>query len=109
MTLTTRIVGALILAALIPMAVVLAVPLAQQQRAADDETAARLARVREQAEKLIATERAAVQKAADRAAEALGSDHAWQTAVIRGPEAVAQPVAAGLASRFGLDSVKIAS
>jgi signal transduction histidine kinase len=107
MTLTTRIVGALVLAALIPMAVVLAVPLSQSKKSADDQTAGHLARVREQTERLIAGERAAAKKAADRAAEALGSDHTWQTAVIRGPEADAQPVAAALGSRFGLDRVKI--
>src|SRR5258705_10128862 len=109
MTLTTRIVGALVLAALIPMAVVLAVPLSQSKKTADDQTAAHLSRVREQTERLIAGERAGAKKAADRAADALKSDRAWQADVIRGPELVAQPVAAALASRFGLDVVTILS
>jgi len=107
MTLRTRIVAALVLAALIPMAVVLAVPLVQAERRASDETARRLGVARAQAEILLEKERAAARDAADRAAEALAADHGAVVAVVRGPESVARPRAEALAERFRLDRVVV--
>jgi signal transduction histidine kinase len=109
MTLRTRIVAALVLAALIPMAVVLAVPLAQAERRAEEATARSLELARTNATFLLEKERALTRAAADRAAAALRENHASQTAVVRGPEPVAGPVAAALAEHFGLDRVEIRS
>jgi hypothetical protein len=107
MILRTRIVGALVLAALIPMAVVLAVPLVQAEKRASDQTARRLDDARRQAESLIERERAGLSSAADHAAKALAADRDDVAAVLRGPESEARPVAERLASRFGLDGVAV--
>jgi len=107
MTLRARIVAALVLAALIPMAVVLAVPLVRAEKRAADETAQRLDRTRAQAAILVEKERAAFREVSDRAAAALADNHAALTAVLRGPESVARPVAGTLGERFGLDRVEI--
>jgi signal transduction histidine kinase len=107
MTLRTRIVAALVLAALIPMAVVLLVPLAQAEKRAEEATARALELAGRNMTFLIEKERAGTRTAADRAAAALAENHASLTAVVRGPESVARPVAAGLAERFGLDRVEI--
>lgn len=107
MTLRTRIVAALVLAALIPMAVVLAVHLVQAEKRAADETARLLTVAQSQTEILLENERAAVRIAADRAAEALSADSNGLAAVVRGPESVAHPVAAALAERCGLDRLEV--
>jgi two-component system nitrogen regulation sensor histidine kinase NtrY len=107
MTLRTRIVAALVLAALIPMAVVLAVGLVQAEKRAGEETDRRMTRAREQAEALVEIERSLARSAADRAAESLAADRNELAAVLRGPESVARPVAAVLAARHGLDRVEI--
>jgi nitrogen fixation/metabolism regulation signal transduction histidine kinase len=107
MTLRTRIVGALIVAALLPMAVVLAVPLAQAQRRAREDTAERVAKAQQFATTLVNEARASMAHAADQAAGDLASDHDALTAVLRGPESVAHPVARGLAERYGLAGVEI--
>jgi len=109
MTLGARIVGALIVAALLPMAVVLAVPLWQAQRRAADETARRLAQAERQAEILADDERRALRAAADRARDDLAADHDALAAVVRGPEGAAHAAAAALAARNGLDRVEIAA
>jgi signal transduction histidine kinase len=106
MNLRTRIVAALVLAALIPMAVVLAVPLVQAEKRAHEETGRRMDHAREQLEALLENERSAVRSGADRAAKALTADRNDQAAVLRGPESVARPVAAALAA-YGLDRVEI--
>jgi signal transduction histidine kinase len=108
MTLRTRIVAALVLAALIPMAVVLAVPLAQAERRAEEATGRSLELARKNATFLLEKERAQTKAAADRAAAELAKNHAFQTAVVR-PDSVASAVAAALAERFGLDRVEIRS
>jgi signal transduction histidine kinase len=111
MILRTRIVGALVLAALIPMAVVLAVPLVQANKRASDQTARRLDDARGRAELLIEQERAKLRDDVDHAAEALAADRDDVAAVLRGPESLAQPAAgrlAGrLADRFALDGVEV--
>ena len=109
MTLRTRIVAALVLAALIPMAVVLAVPLVQAGKHASEDTARRLERARVQATFLIESQRQTARAAADRAAEYLANNHADSAALVRGPESIAGPVATTLASRFGLDGVEVSS
>ena len=107
MTLKTRIVAALVLAALIPMAVVLAVPLVQAKKRASEETARRLEDARRQAETLIERERAGLRSAADHAAETFAADRYDVAAVVRGPESVARSVAGRLAGRYGLDGVEV--
>jgi signal transduction histidine kinase len=107
MTLRTRIVAALVLAALIPMAVVLAVPLVQARKRASEETAGHLATARRLAEFLIERERAKLRSDSTRAAFELAADRRAVERVARGPEPVARPVAGELASRFGFDGVDV--
>jgi signal transduction histidine kinase len=107
MNLRTRIVAALVLAALIPMAVALAVPLVQAEKRAGDVTARLMEEARTRAEALVEIERAAARSEADRAAESLESDRNDLAAVLRGPESVARPVAAAIAARHRLDRVEI--
>ena len=107
MTLQTRIVGALLVAALVPMAVVIAVPLVQSGKRAREETARRRDRALRQAAVLLNDERRSLATEADRAARGLASDPDDQTAVVRGPEAVARPVALRLAERHGFGAVAI--
>jgi two-component system, NtrC family, nitrogen regulation sensor histidine kinase NtrY len=109
MTLGTRIVAALILAALIPMAVVLAVPLVRAEKRAREQTEQRLEQARRQATILLDEQRADLGQAADRAAEDLASDREALAAVVRGPETLASPVAQALAERFVLAHVTIVS
>lgn len=107
MTLRIRIVAALVLAALIPMAVVLAFPVFQAEKRADAETQERLRRTTATVAKLVEREAAEARGEADRAAAELAEDHAAKNAVVRGPESIAHPVAAILAARFGFDRVEI--
>ena len=107
MTLRARIVAALVLAALVPMAVVLVVPLFRAQRRASDETEARVERATRQAKVLLARERAVTRLATDRAASELESDRAALAALLRGPQALASPVARALRERYGLDRLVI--
>ena len=107
MTLQTRIVGALVVAALVPMAVVIAVPLVQAGKRAREETARRRDRALRQATVLLNDERRSLATEADRAARELASEPDAQTAVVRGPEAVAKPVAVRLAERHGFSAVSI--
>lgn len=109
MTLTTRIVAALVLAALIPMAVVLAVPLAQAGKRAAEATEKRVRGAKDQVSALLDYERASLKTTADRAAADLASNRPALAAVVRGPEPLAKPVASGLAERFALDEVEIVS
>ena len=109
MTLGARIVGALILAALVPMAVVLAVPLWQAQKRAGEQTASALELARRQAGILLDDERRALREAADRAAGDLASDHDALAAVVRGPEGPARAAVRGLAERNGLEGLEVAS
>ncbi len=109
MTLGARIVAVLALAALLPMAVVLIVPLTQAERRARDETARRVATAGSQASAVLAEERAALRADADRAAAALSGSTADQITLVRGPETAARSVASNLAERFRLDSVEITS
>jgi len=109
MTLRRRIVAALVLAALIPMAVVLAVPLVQAGKRAREETVLRLERARVVATFLIESQRATTRAAADHAAKDLANDRAGLAALLRGPESIADPVVGTLVSRFGLDRVEVLS
>jgi signal transduction histidine kinase len=107
MTLRTRIVAAMVLAALIPMVVVLAVWLFQAKKRADDETARRTALTRKQATILLAKEVDTAKLAADRAGESLSGDRPGLANLLRGPESIARPVAKGVAERYGFDRVEI--
>ncbi len=107
MTLRARIVVALVLAALIPMAVVLAVPMVQAEKRAADETTRRLAQALVQASILLGQEQTAARSSADRAAGSLALDRGALAAVLRGPESVARPVTRALAERFDLDRVEV--
>jgi nitrogen fixation/metabolism regulation signal transduction histidine kinase len=107
MTLGTRIVGALILAALVPMIVVVVMPLVQAGKRAQEETEHRLEQARRQAEGLVDDLRVEVSREADRAAADLAADRDALAAVLRGPGTVAAPVARSLAERHGFDRVTI--
>ncbi|HEX4826418.1 MAG TPA: ATP-binding protein [Candidatus Polarisedimenticolaceae bacterium] len=107
MTLQTRIVGALVVAALVPMAVVIAVPLAQSRKRADEETAHRRDRALKLAAVLLNDERRSLATEADRAARELGAEPEDLAALVRGPEAIAKPVAVRLAERHGFTAVSI--
>ncbi len=107
MTLRTRIVAALVLAALIPMAVVLAVSLVQAEKRANEQTAHGMEQARVQALALLEKERTAARIDADHAAESLAANRSDLTAVVRGPEPLARPVAVTLAERFGFDRVEV--
>ncbi len=107
MTLRTRIVAALVLAALIPMAVVLAVPLVQAEKRAAEQTAKATELTLKQASKLVEFERVAAATDADGAAKALAGDRDATAAVLRGPESVARPRAEALAARFRLDRLDL--
>jgi two-component system, NtrC family, nitrogen regulation sensor histidine kinase NtrY len=107
MTLGTRIVAALILVALIPMVVVLALTLVQAEQRARGETERRTAQARRQASILLDAEASDLRAAADRAAADLSADRDGLIAVRRGPEAAARPVARALAERHGLTRVEI--
>jgi signal transduction histidine kinase len=107
MTLRARIVAALVLAALVPMAVVLAVPLVQAERRAAEVTAKVMEQTRARAAALVEKERSAARADADRAAESLAADRNELAAVLRVSESVARPVAGTLAARFRLDRVEI--
>jgi signal transduction histidine kinase len=107
MTLGTRIVLALILAAIVPMAVVLAIPLLRAGDRAREDTRHLLRQTERQATVLIDGEKTAAASAADRAADDLASDREGLAAVLRGPEGVARPVARGLAERYGFDRMAV--
>ena len=113
MTLRTRIVAALVLAALIPMAVVLAVPLVQAEKRAAEQTAKATSSVRKLASELIERERVRATTDADRAAKALASEREAIAAILRGPEDVArqkaEALAEPLAEPFGFDRVDVLS
>jgi signal transduction histidine kinase len=107
MTLRSRLVIALALAALVPTAVVVTVPLLQARRRAASETEARVAQAARQAGVLLEEERAGLADAADRAAADLRANRDGIAALLRGPEGLASPVARGLAQDFGLDRIRL--
>ncbi len=107
MTLRMRIVAALVLAALIPMAVVLAVPLIEAGKRADGETEEKRDLARNQASRLLEKEKQKARASADAAASGLANNRAALAAVLRGPESVARPVASDLAEKLGLDRVEV--
>ena len=107
MTLRARIVAALVLAALIPMAVALAVPLIQAEKRANEQTTHNMEQARVQAIALLEKEQSAARIDADRAAKSLAANRSDLTALVRGPEPLARPVAAVLAERFGFDRVEV--
>lgn len=109
MTLRTRLVAALLAAALVPMALVVVVPLLRSVDRAREETRGRVEAARRQATVLLDQERDRLKDAADRAASDLASDPRRLAAVLRGPEAVASPVARGLAERYSCDRIVITS
>ncbi len=109
MTLRTRIVAALVLAALIPMAVVLAVPLVQAEKRAAEETAKATELALKQASKLVELARSEAATAADGAAKELAADRDAIAAVLRGPESVARATTKALAEHFDLDRVEVNS
>jgi nitrogen fixation/metabolism regulation signal transduction histidine kinase len=96
MTLRSRLVIALALAALVPTAVVVTVPLLQARRRAASETEARVAQAARQAGVLLEEERAGLADAADRAAADLRANRDGIAAQLR-----------GLAQDFGLDRIRL--
>ena len=94
-------------AALVPTAIVVAVPLLAAGRRADEETLRRIDRAGRQARLLLEEERTGLEGAADRAAADLRGDREALAAVLRGPEGPAGGAARAVAERFGLDRVRI--
>lgn len=107
MTLGARIVAALSLAALVPMAVVLAVPLVRAGSRARQETARLVEDASRKGGILLDGESTSLREAADRAAKDLAGDRESVSAFVRGPERLAQPVARGLAERYRFDRVVV--
>jgi len=107
MTLRIRIVAALVLAALIPMAVVLAVPLVQAEKRANEVTAKRVELAQKQASSRVERARVAFGVEVDRAAKALAADRNAIAAGARATLGLAPATAEALALRFGLDRVEI--
>ena len=107
MTLRSRLVAALAFAAIVPTAVVVTVPILQAGRRAELETERRVGQAGRQAAVLLEEERAGLTDAADRAAADLRGNREGLAAVLRGPDAVAGPVARALAERFALDRLRI--
>jgi two-component system nitrogen regulation sensor histidine kinase NtrY len=108
-TLRTRLVAALLTAALVPMALVVVVPLLRAVDRAREETRVRVEAARRQAGALLDQERDRLKDAADRAASDLASDARGLASVLRGPEAAASTVARGLAERHACDRIVVSS
>jgi two-component system nitrogen regulation sensor histidine kinase NtrY len=108
-TLRTRLVAALLAAAIVPMALVVVVPLLRAADRAREDTSRRVEDARRQAAVLLDRERDQLKEAADRAASDLASDRQGLPAILRGPEAVASPVAGTLAERYSCDRIVVTS
>jgi signal transduction histidine kinase len=109
MTLRVRLVVALVIAAVLPVAVAVGVPLLRAERRAGADADRRLALARRQAEILLAELSRQTAERADRAAYDLAHDAAAIDALVVGPEQRAQEVARPLAERNGLDTLEVRS
>ncbi len=107
MTLRSRLALAMMLAAVLPTAVVVGVPLLRAQARAREEAEQRLDVVRRLASFLIDGAGADAAARVARAAEELARDRTALGFVLRGPEDAARPVARALAERHGLDHLEI--
>ncbi len=107
MTLRSRLALAMMVAAVLPTAVVVGVPLLRAEARAREEERQRLDLVRRLAEFLVHGSRANATGRVRRAAEELARDPAALRFVLRGPEDAARPVARALAERHGLDHLEI--
>jgi signal transduction histidine kinase len=107
MSLRLKLVFALILAALLPMAVVVGVPLLRAGKEAQAETVLRLERAHRQAEILIRRHERDATAAIEQAASDLRDDPQGRQALLQGPEDVARTIPRVLAERHDLDHVEI--
>src|SRR5262245_48355114 len=107
MTLRVRLILALVIAALLPLAVAVGVPLLRAGRRAQDDAARRLDLAERQARVLVSQLEQQTGALADRAAYDLGHDRAAVDALVVGPEQRAREVARPLAERNGLDYLEI--
>lgn len=107
MSLRLRIVLALLLVALIPMAVALVVPLMQAERRARTEAEVRLATAQKQASALIQRRVAQVANRFAQAVAEFAANEPVQRIVKQGPEFLANSQVEALARRHGLDWIQL--
>ncbi len=107
MTLRLRLTLALTLAALLPMAVVVGVPMLGAEERAKEEADERLSHARHQAEVLLGRHRKETADRVGQAAVALDRDRAGIASLLEGPETAARATTRGLAERHGLDELDI--
>ncbi len=107
MSLRLRIVLALLLVALIPMAVALVVPLMQAERRARTEAEGRLATAQKQASALVQRRVAQGTTRFAQAAAEFAANEPAQRVVKQGPESLASAQAEGLARRHALDWIQL--
>lgn len=107
MTLRSRLALAMMVAAVLPTAVVVGVPLLRAEARAREEAQQRLDLVRRLAAFLIDESGGDAAARVARAAEELARDRTALGFVLRGPGDAARPVARTLAERHGLDHLEI--
>ena len=106
MTLRAKLVLALMIVALVPMGVALALPMLQAERQARQEASRRLERARRQAGILIEREKKEVVSRLAQVAAELARDRPDRLPLWQGA-AAAGPVALALAERYGLDHLEV--
>ena len=107
MSLRARLALAMMVAALLPMVVVVGVPLARAGARAREESERRLDLARRQARFVIERTRRETGSRVESAASELGSNPAAIERVLGGPEEAAHAVARSLAERHGLDPLDL--
>jgi signal transduction histidine kinase len=107
MSLRSRLALAMMMAALLPTAVVVGVPLLRAEARAREEQDRRLDLAQRLASFLVHSFRGDTAARVERAAEELGRDRAMLAAVLRGPEEVARSAVRSLAERLGLDHLEV--
>ena len=109
MSLRLRLALALMFAAIVPMALVIALPLFNARTRAAEEARARLEQARRQTALLVERERAETIALVERAAADLAREPGAAGILERGPASRARVLAQGLASRHGLDHLELRS
>jgi signal transduction histidine kinase len=107
MSLRLRLALALMLAAIVPMGLVIALPLLNARTRAAHEARARLEQARRQAALLVERERAETIALVERAAADLGHEPGAAGILVHGPASRARALARTLASRHGLDHLEL--
>lgn len=107
MSLRVKLVLAMMMMALVPMAIALAVPVWQAQQRVQQEAALRLSRAERQARTVVSRFEARVRERTRQAATDVDADRQMQNSLLRGPQAAADAVATNLAGRHALDRLDI--